>query len=247
MASRRGRIMGHEIRALRAMLRLKADLHTHCADDPCDLIRYSAEMLIDAVAQLNIEVLGIACHLRVVYNKRLGDYALRRGVLLIPATELHVEGKHVVALNPDEKQAEAKSFAELRRLGKRDAVLMAPHPFYPTRSCLHRKLVENIDLFGAIEYSSVYLRWINPNRRAVQAAQRFGLPLIGTSDTHAMPYCSSTYSWIEAEEASIDGVMEAIRRGRVTIETQPRPIIHVAQMAVFSARDTFRSFSGLFR
>ena len=229
------------------MLRLKADFHTHCADDPLDVVGYSAEMLIDGVAQLNVEVLAITCHSRVVYNNRLDEYARRRGVLLIPAAELLVEHKHVVVLNPDREQAEAKSFAELRRLGKRGAAFVAPHPFYPARSCLRGKLKENIDLFDAIEYSGVYLRAINPNRNAVRAARRFGLPLIGNSDTHAMPYSCSTFSWIEVEEASIDGVIDAIRKGRVVIETQPRPVLRVLQVALFVAKDGLRSLSGSVR
>ena len=226
------------------MVRLKADLHTHTADDPCDRIAHSAEMLIDAVAQLNVNVLAIACHLRVVHTRRLADYAAERGVLLIPAVELNVESRHVVVLNPDKQQAAASSFATLRSLGRRDGLILAPHPYYPEKSCLHARLVEHIDLFDAIEYCSIYLSWLNPNRRAVAVARRYGLPLVGTSDTHALPYCDSTYSWIEAEEASVAAVIDAVRAGRVFIETRPRPVMHVATMCTFYVRDKVKRLIG---
>lgn len=215
------------------MIRLKADLHTHTADDPCDPVQYSAEMLIDAVAQLNIEVLAIACHKRVVQTPWLFRYANERNVLLVPAVELFVEGKHVVILNPDEKQAMATTFTELRALGRRDGVIMAPHPFYPEQGCLGRKLLEHIDLFDAIEFSSVYYYFVGMNRRAMHVARNNQLPLIGTTDTHTLPYCDSTFSWLTVEERSVDAVIHAIRMNRVDIETRSRPLTHVMKLSSF--------------
>ncbi len=222
------------------MPRLKADLHTHTADDPHDRIAHSSEMLIDAVAQLNFNVLAITCHERVVSSERLNAYAAERGVLLVPGVELVVEGKHVVVLNPDAEQAKARTFAELRRLGHRDGIVMAPHPFYFERSCVKQKLIEHIDVFDAIEFCSVYLPGIGMNGKAVEAARRYGLPLIGTSDTHGFPYCDSTFTWIEAEEATVPGVIEAIRAGRVTLETRPRPLPLVLNLAGYYLRDKLR-------
>lgn len=239
--------MGRLPEAAPLMLRLKADLHTHCADDPRDRIDYSAEMLIDAVAQLNFDVLAIALHKRVGYTERLAAYARERGILLIPAIELRVENKHVLVLNPDAEQVHAQTFAELRRLGRRGAAFIAPHPFYPGRSCLHGRLVENIDLFDGIEYCSLYLRGLNPNRKAVRVARRFGLPLIGTSDTHAMPFSDSTFSMIEAREASTEAVVDALRQGRVSLVTRPRPVLHAALMVTFFVRDQLESLAGPFR
>lgn len=205
------------------MIRLKADLHVHTADDPHDRLGYSSEMLIDIVAQLNLDVLGIACHGHVVYTTHLAEYARRRGVLLVPAAEVLIEGKHVVLINPDPEQAAATTFAELRALGPRNAVVMAPHPFYPAKACLRKTLIKHMDLFDAIEYSCFYFYGCNPNRKAVAVARQYGRPLIGTTDTHVLPYCGSTYSWIAAEEASIEAVIAAIRAGRVEVATAPPP------------------------
>jgi len=229
------------------MLRLKADLHTHCADDPRDAIGYSAEMLIDAVSKLNVQVLAIACHSWVAYNDRLAEYARRRNVVLIPAAELDVDGKHIVALNPDGEQAAAKTFAELRRMGKRNAAFFPSHPFYWGRVCIGGDVMGNADLFDAIEYSGVYLRFLNPNRRGVRAAQALGLPLVGNSDTHALPYCGNTFSWIEAEEASVDAVIDAIRKGRVFLDSKPCPFALVFKAAAYSIQDLLKSQMRRFR
>jgi len=214
------------------MKRLKADIHTHSADDPRDVIDYSAEMLIEAGAKLNMDVLAITLHQTLLVSERLALYASRRGILLIPGVELLVEGKHVVILNPDEEQASATTFAELRALGRREAAVVAPHPYYPLRTALRSALAKNIDVFDAVEYCSVYYRGLNPNRRAQAVARRHGLPMVGSSDSHAMPYSDSTCTWIDAEP-TVAGVIRAIRTGRVEVETRSRPWSEIARAASF--------------
>ena len=202
---------------------MKADFHAHSGDDPRDSLCYSTEMLIDEAAEHGIEVLAITLHEWMECSPRLSRYADRKGVLLIPAIEQNVEGNHLLMLNPDREQAGATTFADLRALGRRDAAFIAPHPFYPLGSCLGRALSVNIDLFDAIEYCTLYGRGINwPNWLAARAARRHGLPLVGTSDTHTLPYVSSTHTLVTAEK-TVDGVIEAIRQGRVELVTAPRP------------------------
>jgi len=200
---------------------LKADFHTHSADDPRDALRYSTEMLIDAVAARGVEVLALTLHEWFERSPRLERYAERKGVLLLPALEQNVEGCHILILNPDAEQARACTFADLRALGRRNAAIIAPHPYYPLGSCLGAKLIENIDMFDAIEYCTLYTRGINwPNRRAERVARRHGLPMVGTSDTHSLPYTDSTHTLVTGEK-SIEGVIEAIRAGRVELVTRP--------------------------
>lgn len=222
---------------------LKADVHTHSADDPRDALDFSTEMLIDAASQLNFGVLAVTCHEAWRYSPRLAEYARRRGIVLAPGLEQLVEGKHVLLLNPDAEQAAARTFAELRALGKRDAAIIAPHPFYPSRTSLRRALLDNIDLFDAIEYCTLYFPWLNFNRRAVRVAREYGLPLVGTSDTHALPLCDSTYTWIDGEP-SVFGVIEAIRAGRVRLETRPRPLGKGLRMIWYALRSGMSHIAG---
>lgn len=219
--------------------KLKADLHTHTADDPYDCIDYSSEMLIDSAAWCEVEVLAVTCHGRVAYYDRLRDYAQRRGVLLIPGIEQLIEGNHVIILNPDPEQAAARSFDRLRALGKRKAAFLAPHPFYPFEGSLGRALIENIDLFDAIEYCNMYCNGLNFNRRAVRVARDFGLPVVGTSDTHTFPYSDRTVAWVEAEP-TVDDVIEGVCAGRVQLETRPRPTTQAAAMALLAIQHRVR-------
>lgn len=222
------------------MRRLKADFHTHTSDDPCDFVEYSAEMLIDAAAAKGVEVLAITCHAVVTHNAYICEYARRCGVLLIPGIESFVEDKHVVILNPDAEQAGATTFEDLRRLGKRDAVFIAPHPYYPSKAALNDKLAENIDLFDAIEYSAFYLAPLNFNRAALRAAKKWSLPLVGNTDTHLFPYDDSTFTWVEAEP-NVASVIQALRAGKVEVQTRPRSFYQFLCMVKFSIGATVRA------
>ena len=198
-----------------------------------DRLNYSSEQLIDAVAACGYHALAITGHQHLTFRKSAADYARERGVLLVPGVELLVEGKHLLVLNPDEQQASARTFAELRSLGRRDAAIIAPHPFYPMPQSLGAKLTENIDLFDAVEYSSFYRRRINFNRRAASVAARHGLPLLGSSDNHMWPHLDTTFSWIDVEEVSVAGIVNAIRAGCVTLDTRPLPMKYGIRLTAF--------------
>lgn len=202
---------------------MKADFHTHSADDPRDALLYSTEMLIDEAAARGVEVLALTLHEWMAPSPRVARHAERKGVLLVPAIEQSIEGYHIVILNPDEEQARACTFADLRALGRRNAAIIAPHPYYGLGSCLNGKLDAHADLFDAIEYCTLYARGVNwPNQRAVRAARRHNLPLVGTSDTHTLPYADTTHTLLHGEK-SIEGVVDAIRAGRVELVSRPRP------------------------
>ena len=220
------------------MIRLKADLHTHSSDDRVDRIAYSTERLIDIVAERGYRVLAVTGHEHLVFRRSAADYARERGILLIPGAELRIEGKEVLILNPDGQQALARSFSELRSLGRRNAAIIASHPFYP--GGVGKKLVENIDLFDAVEHCSFYFRGMDFNRKAARVAAQYSLPLLGSSDSHVLPYVDSTFSWIDVEEVTVAGVIDAIRAGRVEVSTRPASPRYIAKMILYQLAFPFR-------
>lgn len=222
--------------------RLKADFHTHTSDDPRDRVTHSAEMLIDAAHAAGVDILAISCHEKVVHSAYYEEYARRRGMALIPAIEQLVEGKHVLILNPDDALAGATTFEELRANRRRESLIIAPHPFHPMGAALRGDFRKHRDIFDAVEYHSFYFTIANPNRTAQRMARRFNLAVVGSSDTHTMPYTDSTFSWIdvEVEEGkalpSVANIIRALREGRVETSTRPRPIRDSARMVLFALR-----------
>ncbi len=202
---------------------LKAELHAHTRDDPVDggtLVRHSAEELIDTAAAQGFEVLAITNHNRVFHNEALSAYAAERGVLLIPGVEATVRGKHVLLYNFLDYDGWCDFETVLQHKGASQLVI-APHPFFPSRTSLRDDLLRWLRLFDAIEYNHFYMRWINFNAKAERIAAEHGFPVVGNSDVHRLYQLGRTYTRIWAAEKDVNSVLEAIKEGRVEVVTEP--------------------------
>lgn len=210
-------------------MRLKADLHLHSGDDPLDYIPHSNKEIIDHAAELGFEVLAITNHDFMSHREDLAGYAAARGIVLIPGVEATIENRHVLLYNFDYWQRPPRCFDHLYRL-RRDhpeMLIIAPHPFFPSKFCLQGKLFEHLELFDGIEYHHLYLKQVNFNRRAEGLAFRSGRTLVGTSDAHFLWQMGTTYSYIDAEEKSLAAVVDAVRRGSVHVATRPLPVVEL--------------------
>ncbi|MBC8500671.1 MAG: PHP domain-containing protein [Nanoarchaeota archaeon] len=217
---------------------LKADLHLHAGEDKTHKLKYSSKELIDHAAKLGFEVLAFTLHKDVFYNKEIADYAKKKGILLIPGVERYIEGKEVLIYNVIQEQAEKlNTFEDLREFRKKNNVLIiAPHPFFKRPSCLGKKLVENIDLFDAIEYSHFYLPFLNLNKKAVNIARKHSLPMIGNSDTHHLVQLGMTCSLIDSKK-DLNSVFEAIKKGKISLKTKPAPLGYFIWRTIVMALD----------
>lgn len=202
-------------------MQVKADLHIHTSEGPERFVRPDATTLIDRAARAGYRVLAITNHNVVTYTEALRVHASQRGILLIPGVEATVEGKHVLLYNFDYPPDAVRSFEDIRRLKRPDTLVIAPHPFFPLPICLGRRLLREIDLFDAIEFSHFYTEGINCNRKAASLAQAVGLPMVGTSDCHLPRQFGTTYSLLEVEELTLEAVLTGIRKGNVAVVSRP--------------------------
>jgi predicted metal-dependent phosphoesterase TrpH len=228
---------------------VKADFHAHCKGDPCDTdLRHTPEQAIDKAAALGYKVFCITCHTKVLYSRRLARYAARKGVLLVPGAELRVEGRDVLAYNLTDREAQRlTTFKDLHRWRKPRHLLIAPHPFYPdTRPhSLHNHLADHIDLFDAIEWCHCYTSWLNPfNPKAARAAREHGLPLVGTSDSHALWQLNGrNHTLIDLpRNPAVADVVRAVRQGRVRLVTRPLPLGLFLKTLAWIARGTIHGY-----
>lgn len=201
---------------------LKVDFHIHTGSDPKDEIRYSDEELIDKASEQGFDSIAITNHDACAHTKKLAEYAERKGILLIPGSEATIEGKHVVILNITQRDIDGiKTFDDLRKLkSQKNILVIAPHPYFVLPNCLGKKLIQNIDIFDAIEYSYFHTKWINFNRKAKAAAEKFSKTLIAQSDTHILKCFGKTYSFIDAEKDFIS-IKKAVIDGKVKIMSPP--------------------------
>lgn len=200
---------------------LKADLHLHSSEDPVDPVSYTSYQLIDRASELGFHVLAITNHEAVTYSAELRDYAADRGILLIPGIEKAICRRHVLILNADSSDYRIRTFDDLRAARADGKFIIAPHPFFRARNCLGKELLKHIDLFDGIEHTFLYSRWLNLNRRAARVAEKYGLPLVGNSDSHVLTHLGRCHSVIEAEEMEIESVFTALRQRQVQVMAQP--------------------------
>jgi predicted metal-dependent phosphoesterase TrpH len=203
-------------------LQLRMELHSHTDFDPQDWIAHSAEDLIEECARQKIDVLAITCHRAQQWSEKLVEFAQSRDVLLIPAVEASIEGKDVLIYGL-ERFEHPMTFEMLRALRRDnpDILTIAPHPFYPARSCLHGLLSIYQDCFDAIEYCHFYTRYINFNHKVLTAAGQLHKPLVGTSDIHFLKQVGKTTSTVAVTERSFAAISAAIKAGQVKLQTAP--------------------------
>lgn len=209
------------------MKTLKVQLHIHSKSDKEDFVPNDEKRIINRAAALGFDVISFTCHDSFVFNEELKKYALSKNILLIPGIEKRIESCHVLILNADKKSEKINSFEDLAKYKKthHNILVIAPHMFYP--EILRpfqkhwRKIIKNIDLFDALEYSHFYTKYINPfNKKAEMLAKKLNLPLLGTSDVHILKYFDKTYAEIYADKEWLS-IKNAIKNKKIALKTAP--------------------------
>jgi len=217
---------------------LKADLHIHTKEDPQDIIRYNARKLIDKAALQGFDVISITNHDIITYSKKLVDYAKKKGILLIPGTEVTIKGKHLLIYNiTNEELFTIKSIDDLKMFKRKRYLIVVPHPFFLKKFCLSKELIENTGLFDAIEFSSNYSKRLNINKKAIMFSKKKSIPLIGASDSHSLKQFGSTYTLIDADK-NIESIFNAIKNSKIEIITKPSTLrklgFHLSKVVLLS-------------
>jgi hypothetical protein len=101
-----------------------------------------------------------------------------------------------------------------------DALVMAPHPYFPNPYSLNGLLVKHLSYFDAIEYCHFYSPGINFNHMALRVSETYGVPVVGNSDAHFLSQFGTTYSLIHAEKDP-ESIFRAIRNGHSEVVTRP--------------------------
>lgn len=217
---------------------IKVDLHIHTLDDPKDVLDYSAHELLDRARQLGFRVLAITLHDAVFDRAEVFAEAARMGILLISAAEMRLEGADVILLNVrPEEIAPLRTLDDLAALRARrgpSLFTIAPHPFYVLGGSLGEKLLERIELFDAIELCHFWRGFFDPNRRAVEVAERFRKPLIATSDAHRLHAFGANYTSIpEPTELTVENVIDVLRHGQLRLTNPPCSLIDLVSTIYF--------------
>lgn len=202
---------------------LKAELHAHCSLDPEDsrMCLYTPEQLIATAAELGYRILAITCHDLDIWTESLSEFARDLGITLIPGMEVTAEKRrHVLVYNFRTCAENLDTLKKIRERSSKDTLVIAPHAYFPDRSCLRGLLQKNLDVFDAIEYSGFQVRGLNFNRRSALIAGEAGKPIVGSGDIHFLWQLGRTFTRVYSEP-DVPSVLDAIKRGFVRVEASP--------------------------
>jgi predicted metal-dependent phosphoesterase TrpH len=131
---------------------IKVELHAHTSDDPGDRIPHSTEALLARAAALGYGALAITLHNRWFDPGPWDRRARPLGVTLVSGIEKGIEGRHVLAINVPREVEQARTFDDLRAIKRRapQALIVAPHPFYPIASALGSLMDDLTDLLDQL-------------------------------------------------------------------------------------------------
>lgn len=203
---------------------LKVQFHVHTAQDLVDRPKHTAEEMLDFAAEKNYDVVAITHHDQFFFNEDIKAYAEKLGILLVPGIEKTISRRHVLIISATKDAEQINNFYDLCKYKKThpECIVIAPHPYYPQGYCLQEKLLENINLFDAIEYSWFHTEKLNMfNKKAEQVAKLHRKAFLGTSDNHILKHFDQNYSLIYAEK-NWESIREAILANKV--EAKPTPL-----------------------
>jgi predicted metal-dependent phosphoesterase TrpH len=200
---------------------LKTNLHFHTKEG--ENVPYDIHQAVDCAREKGFDVLAYTSHKKFLCKEEYVKYAENKGILLIPSIEMEIDKKHIVVLNCDKEIEDVKSFQELADYKNKNPqiLILAPHPFVFSLKSLRQRLLENIDLFDAIEMTVFSNKLFNFNKRAGEVTLKYNKPFIATSDTHFLKDFERGYALVNASERTSEAVLSAVKKGNFQNRINP--------------------------
>jgi predicted metal-dependent phosphoesterase TrpH len=136
------------------------------------------------------------------------------GLLIIPGQEITTAEGHLLALGvslPDNLKG-IPALEAVKLIHKAGGLAIPPHPYDRFRAGIREPVLETLEI-DAVEVFNAATTLKRYNKQAFDYAQGRGLPMTAASDAHDSAALGTAYSILEADEFSVQGVLEAIRKG----------------------------------
>jgi len=207
------------------MLRFDLHVHTNYSRDGMNTV----EEVLRAAAAAGLDGVAITDH----NTTAGGRYALEvvdrvaPGLVVIPGEEVSTRSGHLIVLGITEDIPPGltvqETIKEAKRLG---GTIVVPHPYNrPRHGMAIPKEADAVEIFN-----SRYILGMH-NRIARRNARSRGLPEVAGSDAHQASLVGTAITLIKADKNAND-VLEAIKRGKTSIDAKKTPIrAYASQMA----------------
>lgn len=138
--------------------------------------------------------------------------------LILPAAEISSSEGHIIGLGlRDMIPPRLPADETIQRIHDQGGIAIIPHPYDPVCECVKiarlKVRPDAVETVNADALSFYVSNWL-----ARKDARRFKLPEVGGSDSHIPQSIGDAYTVVEAESRDLEGILEAIRKGRVRAE-----------------------------
>ena len=143
-------------------------------------------------------------------------------LLIIRGEEIVTNGGEILALGIEERiPKNLKTEEAIHRVHAQGGLVIVPHPTVPwfgrlRESDLMRLRVDGLEVFSSITPLTRYF-----TKRNLEIARRIGLPALAGSDSHFAETVGDAYTLVDTETISAEGVIQAVREGRIGIGCRP--------------------------
>lgn len=210
--------MGSPLRAELHCHNVHSNFHHTCGDTPYDCGVTVREQLRRSL-DLGLDCLFVTNHNTLEGHSRMlefqADHPRYAGLTVLPAEEITTaEGAHVIAYGVEEEVPPGLPLDEtLDEVRRQDAVSSAPHPFSLLDAL--RERAASCDLVEVFNSNNID---VVANARAAAFAAERGMTGVAGSDSHVLSTLGRCTNLIDAE-ASADDILQALRRGRVSVSS----------------------------
>jgi hypothetical protein len=227
---------------------LSVELHAHSelSYDGRDPV----ELLLEQAQAVDLDALAITDHDEIDASLEAATLAQEYGLIGIPGIEISSADGHVLGLGVEQQIAPGQPFAEtVDRIRELGGLAIVPHPFQESRhGVLEHISKTELEAADAIEVYNSRLLTGRSNRQARQFAETRGLPMTAGSDAHIAEMVGQARTLIDADEPTVEGILDAIRAGRTEINGKRTPWrISFKQAAGSASRRVRRRVTSLFR
>lgn len=202
---------------------LRAELHSHSSlshdgRDPIELILGQAEAI-------GLDALAITDHDAVEASREAADKASQYGLIGVPGIEVSSQAGHILGIGVTELIPKGRSFEDtIELIHDAGGIAILPHPFQKSRHGVGPNVPPNVlAMADAIEVYNSRLLTGRGNRQARQFAEIHNLPMTAGSDAHISEMVGQAVTAIDTNVRTVNGIVDAIRDGKTSIQGNRTP------------------------
>jgi predicted metal-dependent phosphoesterase TrpH len=194
---------------------LKAETHCHTTSSDG---RHSPDQVILEASKKDLDFIAITDHdtfRGAILAQRAAKLRGLEKPVVIPGNEVRTTRGDVLVLCEKPLSKTKKDPWELRDLvEENNCVMIAAHPYSFIEPAVGDFVKEAPELFDAIEvWNATNLPFLNS--KAAKVARQLGKPGTAGSDAHVKEEVGSAYTLVYIDEASVEGFLEAVRKGNI--------------------------------